>query len=510
MKKILLTGFMLSSFFAFSQSAGSLDASFGTGGKVVTSINSGADKAYATAIQADGKILVAGVTTSGATGKDFAIVRYNADGTLDTAFGTNGIVTSDLQGGSDDVAYSMALLADGKIVLAGYSDDGSQKKAAIVRYTAMGALDTDFGTGGKVYTSFEGTLASEIKVIKVHLATGNLVVGGNAAVSSTKAKPVIARYTAAGALDTNFNTTGIKTLWLSTNDQQYQMTVEDLVVQANGKISAVGWEDFPSLPWDSDYWLCRINSNGTMDTGFSGDGVNVLNGTFNGHDRAYGLLLKDDNSMVVAGGGYVTDLNYSATLFEITPAGVAAGTSSQSNIPYASLNDAIAYDVELDNDGKFVMTGSNGTAAAKTFAISRVNSNYTIDTTFDTDGKVTTAFGSNAVSEAFDAAIQPDNKIVAVGYTGNDFAVARYLGTAATSGTDEFAKNAINLYPNPAGNVLNIATADAGANAYTIFDVNGRAVIKSKATSLNIENLQGGVYILRFDDNGASAKFVKQ
>ncbi|MCW4470706.1 T9SS type A sorting domain-containing protein [Flavobacterium sp. MFBS3-15] len=507
MKKIVLTGMMLFSLFAFAQNPGSLDTSFGTGGKVVTSINTGADKAYSTALQSDGKILVAGLTTSGATGKDFAIVRYNADGSLDANFGTNGIVTTDLQGGSDDVAYSMALQADGKIILAGYSDDGSQKKAALVRYTSTGAVDTDFGTNGKVYTSFEGTLASEIKVIKIHTATGNLVVGGNAAVSSTKAKPVVARYTAAGMLDTNFNTTGIKPLWLSTNDQQYLMTIEDIAVQTNGKISAVGWLDFPSLPWDSDYRLYRINSNGSMDTTFSTDGENTLNGTFNGHDRAYGLVLKDDNSMVVAGGGYVTDLNYSMTLFEMTPAGAAAGTSSQENIAYAELNDAIAYDVEFDVNGKFVMAGSNGMATAKTFAISRVNADYTIDNSFDTDGKVTTTFGANTMNEAFDAVIQPDNKIVAVGYTGNDFAVARYLGTAATNSVADFGKNAISLSPNPANNILNISVEELGA--YTIYDMNGRPVLKSAAASINIGSLQSGMYILKMDATGASAKFVK-
>lgn len=509
MKKLVLMGFMLTSFFASAQNAGSLDTSFGTGGKVITSINTGADKAYATALQADGKILVGGLTTSAATGKDFAVVRYNADGTPDTAFGTNGIVTTDLQAGSDDVAYSMVLLADGKIVLAGFSDNGTQKKAAIVRYTASGAVDTTFGTDGKVFTSFEGTLASEIKVVKVHIATGNLVVGGNAAVNSTKAKPVIARYTSSGALDTNFNTTGIKTLWVDNLDEQYLMTVEDLAVQSNGKVSAVGWLDFPALDWDSDYRLYRLNSDGSLDTSYSTDGVITLNGPFNGHDRAFGLLLKDDNSMVVSGGGYVTTLGYAATLFEITPAGVIAGTASQAVIPaYGPLDDTYAYDVEFDTNGKFVMTGSTGTDNARTFAISRVNANYSIDNTFDTDGKVTTAFGTNTMSEAYDAVIQPDNKIIAVGYTGNDFAVARYNGNT-TAGTGEFAKNAISLYPNPAGNVLNIHTKEDTISAYTVFDVNGRAVLKSSAASINIQDLQSGVYILKFDATGASAKFVK-
>ena len=89
--------------------AGSLDSSFGTGGKVITSINSGSDIAYAVGLQSDGKIVVAGMTTNTSTGKDFACLRYNSNGTLDSSFGTNGIVTNDVQIGSDDVAYSLAI-----------------------------------------------------------------------------------------------------------------------------------------------------------------------------------------------------------------------------------------------------------------------------------------------------------------------------------------------------------------------------------------------------------------
>ena len=153
MKKLLQLGIIIIASNVYSQS-GTLDPSFGTGGKVITSINSGADKAYAVALQSDGKIIVAGMTTSATTGKDFACVRYNANGSLDTTFGTSGIVTNDLQTGSDDVVYSVALQADGKIILAGYSDDGSNKNAAIIKLNSDGTLDTSFGTSGKVFTDF--------------------------------------------------------------------------------------------------------------------------------------------------------------------------------------------------------------------------------------------------------------------------------------------------------------------------------------------------------------------
>src|SRR5258705_9467426 len=132
MKKIyLLSLIIIFSLHAYSQPAGSLDPTFGTGGKVVTTINSGQDMANDVVIQPDGKIVIAGYTLSAVTGKDFVCARYNTDGTPDANFGINGVVTTDLQAGSDDVAFCLTLDASNKIVVAGYSDDGSNKNGAI-------------------------------------------------------------------------------------------------------------------------------------------------------------------------------------------------------------------------------------------------------------------------------------------------------------------------------------------------------------------------------------------
>ena len=217
-------------------------------------------------------------------------------------------------------------------------------------------------------------------------------------------------------------------LWITNLDYQYLFSVEDLTVQSNGKISVVGWRDFPGLSWDSDYWACRINSDGAMDVTFSSDGVNVFNGNFNGHDRAYAMLLKPDNNILMAGGGYLSTLYYDFTVKEINANG-SAGTFSVTADWGSSLDD-IAYGLAEDNQGNFILAGSSGTFSTKTFALARATSNGLLDNSFGTNGKITTTFGSNVLNECFNLAIQVDNKIVAVGYTGNDFAIARYLGDA--------------------------------------------------------------------------------
>lgn len=421
---------LLTSLTIFAQPAGTLDATFGNNGKVISNITNGQDKAYGVAIQSDGKIVVAGYSTSSVTGKDFAVVRYNSNGTLDGSFGTSGMLTTDIQLGSDDVAYSIAIQLDGKIVLAGFSDNGTNKNAALVRYKTDGIIDSTFGNNGVVITDFENLQQDEIKVIKIHSLTGNIIVGGSTIISSTVSKPVIARYLSNGTLDNTFNSNGIRLLWITNLDYQYLFSVEDFVVQSNGKISAVGWRDFPSLQWDADYWACRVNSDGSMDNTFSGDGVNVYNGSFNGHDRAYSMLLKSNNNILMAGSGHLSTLKYDFTMNEIGSDGSIGSWSTMAD--WGSLLDDIAYGLAEDNNGHFILAGSSGNATNKSFAIARVNENSSIDNSFGTSGKITTTFESNLLNECFDVAVQSDNKIIAVGYSGGDFAIARYLGDGIT------------------------------------------------------------------------------
>ena len=103
---------------------GTLDTAFGTGGKTITPIG-GKDTSQAIALQADGKIVAAGYSAvSLGPDFDFAVARYNANGSQDTTFGSSGKVTTSF-GTDDDRAFAVAVQADGKIVAAGYSGSSS-------------------------------------------------------------------------------------------------------------------------------------------------------------------------------------------------------------------------------------------------------------------------------------------------------------------------------------------------------------------------------------------------
>ena len=141
-----------------SGTPGNLDTGFGTGGIVTTAIGSGDDMATGVVAQIDGKIVVAGTSYNGSN-KDFALARYNPDGTLDTSFNGTGKVTTDFRG-NDDFCNGVVLQNDGKIVVVGYSSDGTRNDFALARYNTDGTLDTGFGQAGtgKVVTTGMGII----------------------------------------------------------------------------------------------------------------------------------------------------------------------------------------------------------------------------------------------------------------------------------------------------------------------------------------------------------------
>ena len=135
---------------------GSLDATFGNGGEVITDFAGTDDDAFAIALQPDGKIIATGFTRIGYRNNDIATARYNPDGSLDTSFANNGKVTTAFSATSSDLSYSIAYQPDGKIIIAGETGNYPIFDFALVRYTGDGQLDSSFGSNGKVATDFFG------------------------------------------------------------------------------------------------------------------------------------------------------------------------------------------------------------------------------------------------------------------------------------------------------------------------------------------------------------------
>jgi len=195
---------------------GDLDPSFGNGGKVITEFGVGNSSANAAAVQPDGKFVAVGSNRTGNVGGPdtykFVLSRYNTNGSLDTAFGTGGTVVTAI-GNRDNVAFAVAIQSDGKIVAAGYSSNiDTGISFTLVRYNADGSLDTSFGNGGKVITPNNGLFhAVAIQPDGKIIAAGKMFFGGEADGASF----ALLRYNTNGSLDTSFGTGGIVTTQFS-------------------------------------------------------------------------------------------------------------------------------------------------------------------------------------------------------------------------------------------------------------------------------------------------------
>jgi uncharacterized delta-60 repeat protein len=408
-----------------SPSPGTLDATFGFGGKVTTFIGASNDAATALGIQSDGKILAAGFSFNGAN-NDFALVRYNTDGNLDASlfgFGTGGKVTTPI-GSFDDVAHALAIQSDGRIVVAGFASNGIKNDFALVRYNADGNLDLSFGIGGKVTTPI-GSFDDVAHALAIQL-DGKIVAAGYSATSATNKDFALVRYNTDGNLDLSFGIAGKVITPVGIFDD----VARSLAIQLDGKIVAAG---HASNGVDDDFALVRYNTDGILDApfGLGGDGkVTTPIGSFN--DIATALRIQLDGKIVAAGHSF-TGVKNNFALVRYNTNGVldapfGLGGDGKVTTSVGSFND-IASALRIQSDGKIVAAGHSSTGVKNDFALVRYNTDGTLDAPFGIGGKVTTLIGSsNDIAAAL--GIQSDGKIVAAGHSSNgvndDFALVRY------------------------------------------------------------------------------------
>jgi uncharacterized delta-60 repeat protein len=421
--------------------AGALDPSFGTDGKVRTAIGSLNDYAYGLTLQPDGKIVAAGTSINGVTLGDFALARYNPNGSLDTSFNGTGKVTTAI-GPSWDVAYALVRQPDGKLVAAGTANNGSNFDFALARYNPNGALDTSFNGTGKVTTPI-GSGNDEAMALVLQ-PDGKLVVAGRSDNGSQHVF-ALARYNPNGSLDTTFNGTGkVTTAIGSAEDEAY-----GLALQPDGKLVVAGHSRTPS---QTLFAVARYNPNGSLDTSFNGTGkVTTAMGAYGSVNE---LALQPDGKLLAAGAGD-NGSHLAFALARYNPNGSLDtsfnGTGKVMTAIGSDQDDAIA--LAQQPDGKVLAAGYSYVGSTRVFALARYNANGSLDTGFSGAGKVTTAIGSSD-DEAYAVALQPDGKLVAAGnsYNGSQqvFALVRYLGNTLTvsrsgsgSGTVTSSPNAI-------------------------------------------------------------------
>jgi uncharacterized delta-60 repeat protein len=396
--------------------AGTLDTTFGTAGKVTTNFGSDVDYAAAVILDASNRLVVAGGRLNGNT-MDFVVARYTTNGSLDTTFGTGGIVTTDIAS-SNDIAKALILDNNNRLVVAGESDtssDGSNHRFALVRYNADGTLDATFGTGGKVTTD----VSPSYDYVGALLLDQNnrLVVTGDGNFTHNRDVALV-RYNTNGTLDTTFGTGGIVRTDFGTIIDSGHALIRD----NNNKLIVAG-SKYDQV--NSDVILARYNVDGTLDTTF-GTGGKVSTNLGSNRDEANALIRDSSNRLIIAGtNGTFGDI----ALARYSTNGTLDTTFGSSGIVTTGVatNNDSTNALIIDYRGRLVVAGTSASVNNGQGVLVRYNPSGTLDTSFSTTGVVTINFGAGRYRAT--ALLQDrTNRLVVVGNNDNnsDVTLVRY------------------------------------------------------------------------------------
>lgn len=393
-----------------------LDTTFGTGGKVSADFYGYANYCYANMVDSQGRILAAGRATD-PTNSDFAIVRYLSDGSLDTTFGTGGKVT--LVGTPQSGGFSSILeQSDGKYVAVGTYDPVDAKPTAILaRFNADGSLDTTYGTGGttlvnaKNLTAIAAVLDSQERVVftgrfrdSIFVARytnaglpdttfsgdgikrtpqadgsasagraigvdsrGRIIVAGFVSPTSGPGSWVVQRYRKGGSLDTTFNTTGQIVLGGSTS------VANALAINSDNSIFVGG--NYRTTPISSA--VAHILADGTLDTSFGTSGLTVVDPKpgFYGVSSIWALKLDANGNLVTVGSIAYDAAGGQFVAMRFSQAGVLDTSFGTSGFDFVKFGTSSNYStsVAIQDDGKIVGGGYYLEAGKTYFANFRLN-----------------------------------------------------------------------------------------------------------------------------------------
>jgi uncharacterized delta-60 repeat protein len=389
------------------------------------------DLGKALAISRDGKLVVAGVSAGGGRFAG-ALARYTGSGRLDTGFGVGGRVLTDIGPLTASGMDAVAIQADGKIVVAGGSYDSRTgvSRFVLARYTVRGHLDPTFGRGGRLLTRF-GTGRNSASVSELEIQPdGKLVAAGfwRGTFIDGPDRFALARYTVRGRLDPSFGQGGkVVTSFGAHSDA----SAAALAIQPDGKLVVAG-TDLTDTRGERGYLavaLARYKTGGTLDPSF-GAGGRVVSKLDNYGGGASAAVIEADGRIVLAGSAGSAGpvlLRYTAD-GKLDPSFGARGIAAVSQFVQG---------LALQQDGKFVVVGSvdgsNGRRDSRDFAVSRYTPNGVLDPSFGRGGKAVTDLGAGASANAI--AVQTNGKIMAAGTRGsNDFALVRYLTSGKLDG----------------------------------------------------------------------------
>jgi uncharacterized delta-60 repeat protein len=472
MKRLFLSAALLASIgesTMIAQTAGTLDKTFTTLGYANLDYGGPNERASTVALQADGKIIVIGenIVSADATQDKLLIARIDAKGVKDATFGSAGVLKTDT-GDKKEYGRDGLVLSDGKILALSSSLVGTTNNMVVVRTTSAGALDPTFGIGGKyVFDKGSGGIARSMAL----QSDGKIVVGGE-----VSGKFLVIRLTANGTLDTGFGASGIVTL--SANNAT-SVNTSKLLIQKDGKILLVGFGF--DVNNNSSLAVARFTTTGAVDASYGTNGVAEID--YTGNEFFYCAALQSDDKLVVGGKiAPLTAAKYETFAARLTTSGTKDATFGTTGFYRGDLNASQEEMRGMDIqswDGKIVMGGFIG----DDIGVVRLSNNGALDLTFTTKGFVIVDVPNTTKDQVNAVKIDKSGKIYVAGVinfssTAENFMVARInSGLVSVFDTDN-NKIPVSVFPNPTSNSFSVTyeLSDLTEVGFEMYDMAGKKV----------------------------------
>jgi uncharacterized delta-60 repeat protein len=404
--------------------SGELDLTFNNSGKVQTNMGVANDVTTAIATQIDGKIVCVGYSSNNNGNYDVAVLRFNVDGLLDTSFDGDGKILKAI-GSGDDWAAALAIQTDGKILVGGTSFTGENDDFAILRFNADGSLDNTFGVGGIVTTK----ILKEDRIAGIALQfDGKIIAVGTSyqPPGDVIGTTVVARYNPNGTLDASFGASGISLIGIT----EGSFSPTSVKIQLDGKIVVGGSSTNGNVTGFAIFAMARFNRIGTLDTTFNTNGK-VYTQIGAAFSRVSSLAIQNDGKIILGGASSNFHFTSDFTIARYQPNGLLDPSFNSDGIVITDLSPQFdgGFSLQIQPDGKIVFAGSffENPTTFSNFAVVRYLPNGNVDSSFGTNQFVNVDWANNSDS-ATATEIQPDGKILVAGHSNRVFSLMRLLG----------------------------------------------------------------------------------
>jgi len=487
-----------------AQVPGTLDSTFGISGKITSNYFS-TQMIFDTATQPDGKIVAVGAATVGSSNNNtFYAVRFNANGAIDTTFGSNGYFNLDMSGlGYNNFARTVELQPDGKIILGGAVAqfiNGDNYYFGVLRLNANGTIDNTFGNQGKSIFSMSSSSSTSNQIKDIALqADGKIIVAGTY-YNSPSTDFAVARLNTDGSLDSDFSNDGKVLIGFTYNSTVNYDEAHRIKILSDSRILIGGETSFNDSAW------CMLQPDGSLDSSFGTGGKKTF-ATDNNFDFGTVYFLPDNSVLL---GGYYSGNSDDAALYKISLDGTLDTTFGNSGKAIVdvdnSSSDGGIVDLDIDNTGKIYAVGKTLTGGTSYFYLLNFNSNGTLNTNFSYDGKVLVNFGANS-NYGNSVSVQPNGKVLLAGYYNYPYtgSLARFNNQPYLSTTEIAEKNTFTLYPNPTADFFMISKSEISNKnqKVEIADEAGRIIktvfINADNPKVEVSDLKTGVYYVHLN-----------